>query len=149
LRIGGVNPPFFQNMVSYTFTKGEKLCSQKIIGEIFLTSRTFICFPLKVVWLNNVILTGSYPAQVAFSVPKKSFNKAHDRNLIRRKMRESYRNLKSGLYELLEQDRQKIVLMIIFVGKEEPSFSLVESAMAKILYRLGKEIKSVKSNSGI
>jgi ribonuclease P protein component len=136
-------------MVSYTFSKGEKLCSQKIIGEIFLSGKSFICYPLKVVWLNPVILTGSSPAQVAFSVPKKGFSKAHDRNLIKRKMRESYRYHKSELYASLENYRQKIALMIVFIGKEEPSFGQVQSAMQKILNRLEQEIKSAKSNAGI
>jgi ribonuclease P protein component len=136
-------------MDSHTFTKSERLCSQKIIGEIFLTGRSFICYPLKAVWFNPPIMKGLYPAQVAFSVPKKNFKKAHDRNLIRRKMRESYRYIKSALYDLLERNGQNIALMIVFVGKEDPSFSIVKSAMRKISFRLELEIKSVESGSAI
>jgi ribonuclease P protein component len=134
-------------MTNFTFKKEERLCSQKIIGEIFLAGNSFLCYPLKVVWLKNPVISGAYPAQVSFSVPKKNFKSAHDRNLIRRRMRESYRCLKSKLYELMKLKGQKIALMIIYIGKEESSFNQIESAMTKIIHRLEQEDKFGKPAS--
>jgi ribonuclease P protein component len=130
-------------MISCTFKKGERLSSQNIIGEIFLKGDSFVCYPLKVVWVDQVILNSPFNSQVAFSVPKKTFKKAHERNLIKRRMRESFRQLKTSLNEYLVNHRQKYALMIIFIGKEESSFSKIDSAMSKTLNRLTKGINSV------
>ena len=132
-------PLFFQPMVSYTFNKEEKLCSQKLIGEMFLSGKSFLCYPLKVVWLDSPDDSYPYPVQVAFSVPKRIFNKAHDRNLIKRRMRETYRLRKNILYELLEIKNRKIGLMIVYIAKEKLEFHQIESAMAKLISRLNKE----------
>ena len=129
-------------MTSYIFRKDEKLCSQKIIGEMFLTGNPFLCYPLKALWLNLAEISTPYAAKTAFAVSKKNFKRAHDRNRIRRMMRESYRYLKSILYKFLELNGQKIALMIIYVGKGEPEFHQVESAMTKVIYRLEQEIKT-------
>jgi ribonuclease P protein component len=126
-------------MASFTFTKDEKLCSRKIIGEMFLSGNSFLCHPLKVVWINSIDVSASFPVQVAFSVPKRNFKKAHDRNLFKRQMREAYRYRKNTLYELLELKGLKLSLMIVFIGKEKSEFQQIESAMTKVFSRLDRE----------
>jgi ribonuclease P protein component len=128
-------------MTAYTFRKEEKLCSQKVIGEIFLTGDSFLCYPLKVVWKDEV-LTTKFPAQVVFSVPKRLFKKAHDRNLLKRQLREVYRYRKNDLYQMLETKERKIALMIVCIAKEKPVFSLLESAMTKVIAKLKKKLES-------
>ncbi|MCX6236632.1 MAG: ribonuclease P protein component [Bacteroidia bacterium] len=127
-------------MKAYTFRKEEKLCSQKIIGEIFLSGTSFLCYPLKVVWKDEVLPT-LFPAQVVFSVPRRLFKRAHDRNLLKRQLREVYRYQKSDLYQLLEAYDRKIALMIVFIAKEKAEFNLLEDAMAKIIAKLKKKLE--------
>jgi ribonuclease P protein component len=131
-------------MVSFTFNKEEKLCSQKLIGEMFISGNTFLCYPLKVVWLDSIGNSSPFPAQAAFSVPKRSFNRAHDRNLIKRQIRETYRLRKHSLHELLELRNRKIGLMIVYIAKEKTEFHQIESAMTKVISRLDKEITEKK-----
>lgn len=131
-------------MVSYTFTKEEKLCSRKTIGEIFLSGNSFLCYPLKVIWINSIEISSSSSAQVAFSVPKRNFKKAHDRNLLKRQMRETYRYRKNELYQILEIRGQQIGLMIVYIGKERVGFQQIESAMTKVISRLDREITEKK-----
>lgn len=127
-------------MTSYTFCKEEKLCSRKIIGEMFLSGNSFLCHPLKVAWIHNREISSIYPVQVAFSVPKRNFKKAHDRNRIKRLVRESYRYQKNLLYQFLESNGQKIGLMIVYIGKEKTDCRQIESAMNRIISRLEREI---------
>lgn len=124
-------------MTAYTFRKEEKLCSQKIIGEIFLSGTSFLCYPLKVVWKFEEIPV-SYPAQVVFSIPKRLFKKAHDRNLLKRQLREIYRMRKHELYCHLESQNKKIALMVVYIAKEQLEFTQMEAAMSKIIMRLKK-----------
>jgi ribonuclease P protein component len=127
-------------MTAYTFKKEEKLCSQKIIGEIFLSGTSFLCYPLKVVWKEEV-LTTPFPAQIVFSVPKRLFKRAHDRNLLKRQLREIYRYRKNELYQLLELNNRGIAIMIVYIAKEKLEFGQIENAMTKVILKFKKELK--------
>ena len=127
-------------MTAYTFRKEEKLCSQKIIGEMFLSGNSFLCYPLKVVWKYETLLT-SYSAQVVFSVPKRLFKRAHDRNLLKRQLREVYRYQKQELYESLELNDRKIAMMIVYIAKEKLEFGQIEGAMTKVIAKLKKKLE--------
>jgi ribonuclease P protein component len=128
-------------MTGYTFRKEEKLCSQRIISDIFLSGTSFLCYPLKVVWKDEV-LPAIFPAQVVFSVPKRIFKRAHDRNLLKRQLREIYRYRKNDLYQLLELNDRKIAIMIVYIAKEKLEFSQIEGAMNKIITKFKKMIES-------
>ena len=129
-------------MTAFTFKKEERLCSQKIIGEMFLSGSSFLCYPLKVIWKDEVLQT-SYPAQVVFSVPKRLFKRAHDRNLLKRRMRESYRHQKEDLYQSLEASDRKMAIMIVYIAKEELEFAQIAAAITKIVTKF-KKINEIK-----
>jgi ribonuclease P protein component len=128
-------------MTAFTFRKEEKLCSQKIIGDIFLSGNSFLCYPLKVVWKDEV-LPDLFPAQVVFTVPKRLFKRAHDRNLLKRQMREIYRCQKEDLYHFLDSRDRKIALMIVYIAKEKLEFSMLEEAITKIVTKLKRKMES-------
>jgi len=127
-------------MPSFTFGKNEKLCSQKLIGEMFLSGNTFLCYPMKVVWRKVDELHTDAAVQIAFSVPKRIYKRAHDRNRIKRLMRESYRLQKSELLQMAESKGLKIALMVVYIGKEILDYPKVSAAMAKAIIRFGKEL---------
>ncbi len=82
---------------SFSFKKEERLCSKKIIDKLFSEGESFLVFPLKFVFLKTS-LPSKFPVQTGFSVGKRTFKKAVQRNLIKRKMRETYRLNKHNFY---------------------------------------------------
>ena len=122
--------------VSLTFRKDEKLCSQKMMGELFLSGNSFLSYPLRIVWKTFGELTSESPAQAGFSVPKKLFKHAVDRNILKRRMRESYRLHKAELYESLNQSEKRMALMMIYIAKEELPLSKIETAVIKAIGKI-------------
>jgi ribonuclease P protein component len=120
----------------YTFTKEERLCNKKLIDELFRKGSSFLCYPFKVSWLL-ADETQLFPAQVLFSVPKKRFKHAVDRNLIKRRMRETYRLYKQQhLYSGLQDAGKRIAFSIGYVGKDISSYELMDKKMLKLLNEL-------------
>lgn len=124
--------------MDHTFGKDEKLCSKKIIEQLFNEGKSFLAYPLKVVFLP-VKLPGNMPVQVAFSVGKKLFKHAVDRNLIKRRMREAYRQNKDLLFAELDT---QIALFYIQIGKEIPDFQTLEKSVLKSFKKIKKEFVS-------
>jgi ribonuclease P protein component len=117
------------------FSKSERLCSKKEIEALFENGKSFYCFPFLVVWSYSQSEM-PFPAQVAFSVPKKIFRLAVSRNLIKRRTREAYRKNKTSLYEFLDTSGKKIVFTMIFRGKEIPDYETIESAVKEMIKTL-------------
>lgn len=121
------------NKTSFTFKKGERLCSKKIIDKLFLEGESFLSFPFKIVYLK-IDRPSSFPVQVGFSVGKRNFKKAVQRNLIKRKMREAYRLNKQNLYNATGENQ--LAVFFIFIGKTIPEYSVVEAGVKKGIKKL-------------
>jgi len=101
-----------------TFGKEYKLCSQKKIESLFKTGKTVKKFPL-IVHFQEVEETLSKPFQIVISAPKRIYRKAHDRNRIKRLMREAVRKNKTILESYLIPKNQNITLFLVYTNKEE------------------------------
>lgn len=75
-----------------------------------------------------------FPAQVMFVVPKRNFKKAHDRNLIRRRMREIYRQHKQELYTRLRTEQ--LLLVFIYFSKKSESFDGLKKSMLDLMQNM-------------
>ncbi|WP_353722641.1 ribonuclease P protein component [Dyadobacter sp. 676] len=75
--------------------------------------------------------------QVLFSVSKRHFKKAVDRNLIRRRCREAYRLHKSALAALPAETRPSYIAFL-YLAKEITSYDVIETAMKQSLKKLEK-----------
>lgn len=126
-----------------TFNKEERLCSRKSLDLLFKSGSSFLLYPFRVSYLF-VPAEPSYPVQVVVNVSKKRFKRAHDRNLIKRRIREAYRMLKdSSLYPVAERPGQLLLLSVQFVGKEHYEYVFFEK---KLLAALKKLTLSLSSN---
>ena len=83
---------------------------------------------------------GSSPLQAGFTVNKKNFKKAVDRNRVKRLMRESYRVQKNDLKNKLIQSNKKLALFFIYTGKELPEHKLIFEKTGNVLSRIVKTV---------
>ncbi len=122
---------------NFNFSKGERLCSKKTIDKLFLEGKSIFSFPVKIVWLETA-LTVNYPVQAAFSVSKRNFRRAVQRNLIKRRMREAYRLNKNVFYNRLCE--KQVAVFFIFTAKTISEYSHIETAIKKGMNKLLNEI---------
>jgi ribonuclease P protein component len=120
--------------VSFSLKKHEILRSKNNIKELFDNGSSFFLYPFKVYFLSNSSLNTN---QVLFSVPKKYFKKAVDRNLIRRRMREVYRLNKSTLVTDLEKSLS-FSIALIYISKLKLPYEDIEFKLKQVFVRLNK-----------
>lgn len=119
-----------------SFPKAERLCSKKLISGLFAKGSAFNLYPLRFVFLKAEEPAPGFP-QVLISVSKKYFKRAHDRNRIKRQIREAYRLNK---HKLLSENGQPLsVLGIVYIGKEKNKYQIIEKKLNLGLVRLVKE----------
>jgi ribonuclease P protein component len=123
-----------------TFHKSERLCSRKIITGLFDDGNTLYTPLFKIIW-DRYPLNYPVPAQVAFSVAKKSFRHAVKRNLLKRRMREAYRREKQIFYDFLISEKIQVALVIIYRGNDIRDYSEITRSMHEMLEKLTVKIR--------
>jgi ribonuclease P protein component len=117
----------------FSFPKKHRLTGKTQIDELFTKGSSFFCYPFKVVYLleRPTLLKSN---QVLISVPKKHWKRAVDRNLIRRRVREAYRQenqpLQTDQTTILPTRR---IVGFIYTAKVLHSYSEICKSMASIL----------------
>jgi ribonuclease P protein component len=120
-----------------TFSKNERLINKVIIDKLFDSGKSFNNYPLKIIWLE---LKGEIPNnQILFTVPKRLFKKAVDRNKLKRLMREAYRKNKS----IINQKTSSVGIIVVYLDKEKINYKDMNMKIITSLERLNKEMVSV------
>ena len=128
-----------------TLGKDYKLCSQKVIKEIFDDKKVVKQFP----YVLNYKIT-SVPSeksfQIVFAAPKRIFRKAHDRNRIKRLTRETVRKNKLILEDFLIERKIQVALFLVYTNKEEMAYEVLfkktEQLFQKLIVLLTEELKT-------
>jgi ribonuclease P protein component len=71
-----------------------------------------------------------------FSASKRNYKRAHDRNRIKRLMREGYRKQKHIVYSFLEKKEMQCAVLFIFTGRQLPDQAYVHGKIYGLLKRL-------------
>lgn len=79
--------------------------------------------------------------QIVLSAPKRNFRKAHDRNRIKRLMREAIRKNKLPLESFLEERGKCLALFVIYTSREEFSLAVLEKKTKQLISGLIKQIE--------
>jgi len=82
------------------------------------------------------MLDCAFPAQFAFSVPKKLFPNATDRNRLKRLMRESVRQQKPELYTALTNIETNVTLLFCYQNRQLNDQATVDGAILETLQKL-------------
>jgi len=111
----------------YTLPRSKSLKSKLLIDQLFKQGQSLVAFPLRLVYLP-ADYEADEPFLTGFSVPKKKFKHAVDRNRIKRLMRESFRLQQHNL-----KLSDKTIMMWIYLSKDIPDYDLISQKMAEII----------------
>ena len=129
--------------MDFRFQRAERLKSEKVISSLFKKGRSFSCYPLRLVYTEIDPLsikadsTDFSPVQFSLSVSKKKFKRAVDRNLLRRRIRESYRLQKHELYLFLKDhttlSEKQFAFMVIYTAKDALPYADIHKGIRKMI----------------
>jgi ribonuclease P protein component len=141
-----------------TYSKQEKLKSRKALEQLFAKGKSFSVFPIKVFYTVSDQLVGDVIdnpeikinetglVQAGVGVSSRIFKKAHDRNKVKRLLREVYRTQKQPLYTSVASNQQQLNVFFLYIGKELPVFADLQVAMEKTLEKLIRKISEPTPN---
>lgn len=131
--------------------KGERLYLREEIERLHSCGRSFVSYPIRIVWLAEPIVTQTpgEQAQVAVmtSVAKRRFKHAVDRNRIKRMTRTAYRLHKAPLWQAATQHHCTIRVALQSVAKTMPTYPELEQAVERAIARIVKEIEKANPTS--
>lgn len=132
-----------------SLTKKERLCGKSLIAGLFNSNNTLFCYPFRCLWSISSLDEDSgsdssadfIGASVLFSVPKKKIRRANRRNLLKRRMKESYRLNKHSLAEALSLNNRKLHIALLYIATDVVEYNKIEPAIKTLLSQIEKSIK--------
>ena len=123
--------------MSQSLHKTERLKSKIIFNELITSGWIVKKHPFILIW-KKLNVDQSYPIRIAFSVSKKRFPLAVDRNEIKRKIREAYRLKKSDIYANLNNN---YAVLLIYTPKEKIKRDLLNNKLKLVFDRFINDVK--------
>ena len=111
-----------------TLPKKERLCGKKGIEKLLARGRHGSVGNIRFIYNTD---NGQDTHRLLVSVPKKLFKRAVKRNLLKRRIRESWRRLKHGLRTEKHMD-----VLIIYSTKEVLTYQEIYEHIEKVIERL-------------
>lgn len=122
-----------------TYSKEERLKSSIRINQVYTQGESGFCHPFKYYFIHQPSSPEvSGILKTCFSIPKRKFKKAVDRNRIKRLCKESFRLNKSIYYQNCQNIDCDVYL--IFIGKDIPDYVSMEKGMKNFLEKLSKHL---------
>jgi ribonuclease P protein component len=121
--------------MNHSFGKAYKLCSKKLIDEVFESGVTVKSYPL-IAKYKKVDLKNDAPFQMVISAPKRTFKNAFQRNRIKRLCKEAIRMNKQILEEPLINKKITLGICLIYSAKEELAVELLNRKTQKLFNKI-------------
>ena len=112
-----------------TLPKAERLCGKTAVVSLFEAGKNASAGCLRCKYLFRA---DEAPSRIVVSVPKRSFKRAVRRNLLKRRLRESYRTQKELLGAAAPLD-----LLFVYNSKEILDYQIIREDVANILRTIG------------
>ena len=116
----------------HTYGKDQKLKSVLVFDRVFAEGEKIKAFPILARHTTSTF-DANVPFQVATTVSKRRFRKAVSRNRIKRLMREAWRLEKHRLETDWTKGDPQGALVLIYVGREVPTFENCADTIRKIV----------------
>lgn len=121
-------------MKKNSFHKTERLKSRKSIEHLFKKGMVYKAYPY--ILLFREVEEQKFPALMTVAVPKKQIRNASDRNLIKRRTREAYRQKKHELYSSLENKAKKMELLFLFQSYRVEDYNTINKSVDKLMEKI-------------
>ena len=114
-------------------TRKERLRGKSAIDRLFSKGKSFVIFPLRIVYFSEPATEDSPAMSLLVSVSKKRFKRAVKRNKVKR-----YKKNISA--QIIKDSGQQVHLAILYLDKEIPEYHTLENRMEDVLKRLAREL---------
>lgn len=128
-----------ENQIRHTLPKKERLCGKTGISKLLANGKHGNIPGFRFCYLSGNQLEYN---RIMVSVPKKIFKRAVKRNLLKRRIRESWRLQKETL------NTTGIDILFTYSTKEILKFEEVQAAVAKIIEKINKGTAQKISDNG-
>jgi ribonuclease P protein component len=127
---------------SYGLSKKERLYHQKLIEKVFKTPFVVKSYPLLFSFYFEET-PNEIPNAILFSVSKRKFKRAVDRNRIKRLLREVYR-LNKNLLINPYKPHKNLIGGLVYTGKELLDYKSVHQSFAKLVNNYQLVLKQIE-----
>ena len=125
-----------------TLNKSERMHLNRHIGDLFAGGgRSLSSFPLRVVYKKVPAMSGEPQAAILISVPKRRLKHAVSRNLVKRQIRESYRQHKHTLLLRLGQTPDvRLHIAFLWLADRLYPTATVQQVVCRLLQRIVEQM---------
>ena len=133
-------------MARYSFKRTERLTGKKDIEQLFLSDNYFKIKPFKIFWQIADKKLANSKSRLLISVPKKVQKLSVNRNLIKRRIRESYRINKELFIDFLSENNIVVQWGVIYLSAEILPYKVIETQMILTLQQIIKAVEAEIDN---
>lgn len=127
--------------ILHTLPKKERLCGKTAISMLLAKGRHGKVPGLRYCFKS---MSGTEDNRILVSVPKKMFKRAVKRNLLKRRIRESWRRQKHTLNGLTGYD-----ILFTYSLKEVLSYEEIYEAVGKVIERVRHSAESIEAETNV
>lgn len=119
-----------------TFPKHERISWKRHLDLLFAEGKSFVAYPLRIIYIPVEKDYSGSTVSIVVSVSKKRFKHAVDRNVLKRRIRESYRRQKHELIDFFNQKDSALLIAFLYISKDKASFETIDKGISKAICTL-------------